>query len=250
MTGTLRKLAIAAALALASVAPSAQAAPKKAKVQQGYTAAAQQVLARARAATGGSGWSLLRGWHETGHQGGQIYERWFDTLRYGMRIETRGPEGVSVRGFNGQGAWKIAPSGVSTPVDDPAAAAEIRTEAFLGASGYLYIGRFDAHGEIVSPRQPAGRSFDVVNVQPWSGAARQLWFDRKTHLLGRVVDRSGSQVLTTELSDYRRIGPVRVPFHAVTRGADSAVIEDRQADSIVFTPPDRALFSLPRTDGR
>ncbi|MEO7641071.1 MAG: hypothetical protein ABIU07_06640 [Ramlibacter sp.] len=249
MTGTLQRLAIAAALALACAVAPADAAPKKARVQQGYSAGAQQILARARQASGGAGWSLLRGWHETGHIGGpggsQAYESWFDTLRYGSRIETHGPEGVTVRGFNGQGAWRIAPSGVSTPIDDRAQAAEMRTEAFLGGGGVFYTSRFDAHGEIVGTRTLRGRTFDLINVQPWSGAPRELWFDRATHLLTRIVDRTTGQPVITELSDYRKVGPIRVAFHAHTEGAGPP--QDRQVDTVAFIPADRALFSLPRT---
>jgi len=245
MIGTFRQFATAAALLLACVALPAGAAPKKAKVQQGYSAGAQQILARARAASGGAGWGLLRGWHETGHVGGQPYEAWFDTLRYGSRIETHGPEGVSVRGFNGQGAWTIASNGVSSPVDDRARAAEMRTEAFLGGGGVFYTSRFDAHGEIIGTRTLKGRTFDVINVAPWSGAPRELWFDRGTRLLTRIVDRTTPQPVTTELSDYRKVGPLRVAFHAHTEG--SGPPQDRQVDTVTFTPADRALFSLPRT---
>jgi len=249
MIGTFHKFATAAALALACAATSADAAPKKAKVQQGYSAGAQQILARARAASGGAGWGLLRGWHETGHLSGpggpQTYEAWFDTLRYGSRIETHGPDGVTVRGFNGQGAWTIAPSGVSSPIDDHAQAAAMRTEAFLGGGGVFYTSRFDAHGEIIGTRSLRGRTFDVINVAPWSGAPRELWFDRATHLLARIVDRTTTQPVTTELSDYRKVGPLRIAFHAHTEGAGPA--QDRQVETVTFTPADRALFSLPRT---
>ena len=53
----------------------------------GYSPAAQRVLAQARQAAGGSGWNLLRGWHETGHSDGVRYEAWIDPLRYGLRVE-------------------------------------------------------------------------------------------------------------------------------------------------------------------
>jgi hypothetical protein len=205
----------------------------------------------ARAASGGAGWNLLRGWHETGHDGARPYEAWFDTLRYGMRVETQDAAGaVSAEGFNGQGFWRIAPGGQSSGVDDRAQVAQARTAAFLGASGFFYTGRFDAHGELVGVRQAHGQAFDVVRVQPWDGAPRELWFDRRTHLLGRIVDRSGPQAVTTELSDYRRVGPVRVAFHVVVQGPGPGVAEDRRLDSVVFSSPDRALFSLPRTDGQ
>src|SRR4051812_13146485 len=106
MTFQFRSLAAALALACAAATALPTAADaRKAKPPQGYSAAAQAVLARARSAQGGSGWNLLRGWHETGHRGGVAYESWFDILRYGMRVETHEPAGVAIQGFNGQGYW-------------------------------------------------------------------------------------------------------------------------------------------------
>ncbi len=222
--------------------------PKAGAVLQGYSPAAQRVLAQARAASGGAGWSLLRGWHETGHLGAAKYESWFDTLRYGMRVETRDASGLKVHGFNGQGAWQIAPSGASTGVEDRALVAQARTEAFIGANGFLYPGRFDAHGEFVGVRQIRGKSFDVVSVHPWEGDPCELWFDRASHLLARIVDRSGPQPVTTELSDYRKVGPIKVAFHVTVEGPSPGV-EDRRIDSVVFTPAEREMFSLPRPAG-
>lgn len=250
MTSLARKLARAAGLALAcaaAIALPAQAAHARGGGQIGYSAGARQVLDRARAASGGAGWNLLRGWHETGHQGAQRYESWFDPLRYGMRVETHEAAGLRVHGYNGQGDWQILPSGETTGVEDRHAVAETRTAAFMGAVGYFYPGRFDAHGESLGVRQSGGRAFDVVNVVPWGGTARELWFDRHSHLLSRIVDRSAPQPVTTELSDYRRVGPIRVAFHITVSGPASAPGQQRILDSVVFTPADRAMFSLPRT---
>jgi hypothetical protein len=235
-------------------APAGAHAARHSKPPQGYSAAAQAVLAQARAAQGGSGWNLLRGWRETGHIGpalahggavGVPYESWFDILRYGMRLETHEPAGLAVQGFNGQGYWRIEPSGATVPVDDRIAVEQARTAAFLGARGYFYPGRFDAHGELLGVRQAGGRAFDVVSVEPYAGRPRELWFDRAGHLLARIVDRSGAQPVTTELSDYRRVGPIRVAFHVTVRGPGGAV-EERQVDTVIFAAPDRSTFGLPR----
>lgn len=242
-----RTLCAAVGLALACVPIAADAARhSRPPPPQGYSAAAKAVLAAARTAQGGAGWNLLRGWHESGHRGAVAYESWFDVLRYGMRTEAHEPEGLAVQGFNGQGYWRIEPSGAVVPVDDRTAVEQARTAAFIGARGYFYTGRFDAHGELLRVRQAHGEAFDVVSVQPYDGKARELWFDRGSHLLARIVDRTGPQPVTTELSDYRKVGPIKVAFHVVVRGPGAAV-EDRRIDAVVFAVPDRAIFSLPRT---
>jgi hypothetical protein len=240
-------LAMAVALAFASLPSIGAAKPAhhKAGPPQGFTPAAQRVLNQARSASGGDGWSMLRGWHETGHLGGVAYEAWFDPLRYGMRVETQDAAGKRVHGFNGQGDWRILPDGQSVPDDDPAHVASTRAQAFFGAAGYFHRARFDAHGELVGVRTAKGRSFDVVMVKPYGGDARDLWFDRRTHLLARAVDRTGPRPVTEEFSDYRRVGPVMVAF-LITTDAGGAPVQ-RRLDSVVFATSDRALFSLPRT---
>ena len=253
MTAAMRQPVLAAALALAcAVAPlSAPRAARhaglgahRARPAQGYTRAAEHILTQARAASGGDAWSTLRGWHELGRDDATTYEAWFDPLRYGMRVETQELVGKRVHGFNGQGDWQILPDGTTLTDDDAAGVAGTRTQAFFGAAGYFHRARFDAQGEVLNLRQGSGQAFDVVLVKPWGGNARELWFDRRTHLLARMVDRSGPKPRTLQLSDYRRVGPIMVAFQTTTDSGDS--LTQRRLDSVVFTPCDRALFSLPR----
>ena len=89
----MRKLAAALGVALACLAAAAHA--------QNYSPAAKQVLARAQAASGGRGWLYLRGVHETGKLGTTPYQSWTDTLRYGVRIETREAAGLRIHAYNG-----------------------------------------------------------------------------------------------------------------------------------------------------
>ncbi len=258
MTPFSRTLALAAALAagVAMSAPDAAQAKSHGKgriMADGYSRPAEEVLAEARKASGGAGWNLLRGIHVSGHEkaaAGDIrFETWVDPLRYGMRTETHQAAGVLTEGFNGQGDWRILPDGKTVAIDDHAAVGKLRTEAFLAAGGIVYTSRFEAHGELIGVKTNGGKSFDVLNVEPWGGSPRELWFDRSTHLLARIVDRTGAQAVTTELSDYRKVGPVRIAFHTLVRGPSAGAVQDRQLDSVIFTPADRSLFSLPRPDG-
>lgn len=230
MTDRRSLLIAAAALAL----PAA-----KAKDAIGYSRQAQDLIAKARAATGGAGWNFLRGWHEMGRQNGEAYQAWVDPLRYGLRVEMHEPEGVRVTGFNGGGAWEITPTGQVTGTADPAQVGHARTEAFFRTMGWMWPGRFDARGGYLGIRSAGGRAFDVLEVQPWGGELRELWFDRRTHRLDRLIDRKAPTAFL-QLSDYRKVGPVWVPFRSVGPGAD------RELESLAFTPADRNLFSLPR----
>jgi hypothetical protein len=232
-------LLIPAALALALSFDGAAAGEAW---KQGYSRQAQEALNRARTAAGGKGWEYLRGWHETGKAGGVAYEAWYDPVRYGMRVERQEGPAKDVRGFNGLGAWRITAAGQVSGTDAPAAVAAARTEAFYGVSGFYFSGRFDAAGRYLGARRLGGRTFEVVEVKPYGGEARELWFDRKTGLLAR----ESAHGVTTEFSDYRKVGPVKVAFRAVTDDGAPGGHRERVIEAVDFRPADRALFSLPR----
>ncbi|MDB5448048.1 MAG: hypothetical protein JWQ97_3365 [Phenylobacterium sp.] len=239
MLTRLRLILIALAAAAATLAQGVQGAQA-----QGYSRQTAQVISQAFAATGGSGWYLLRGWHETGREGGLAYERWIDPVRYGLRVETREPAGLRIHGFNGQAVWQVAPSGAMTAVNDHATLAEARTAAFFTAQLFLFPGRFGARGDYLGVRRKDGRAYQVVVVTPWNGRARELWFDAGSHLLARIVDRSGPRPAAIAVSDYRKVGPVRVAFHYAPEVGGPA----RQIDSLAFTPAVRDAFSLDRAE--
>ena len=93
-------------------------------------------------------------------------------------------------------------------------------------------------------RERGGRSFDVLRVQPAGGVPRELWFDRRTGLLGFMVETVGGVQTTTELSDYRKVGPVTAPFKlSITE--QGAKPRERTLKSVDFRPADRSHFSLP-----
>lgn len=231
---------LALLLACALAAGGAQA--------QGYSRAAEAVLTRAFAATGGKGWYILRGWRETGRQGGRDYEAWIDPLRYGLRSEVREPAGLRIDGFNGQAVWQVAPDGAITAVNDHPTLAKARTEAFFAAHGFFFRGRFDGRGEHIGVRQHGGRAYDVLRVQPGGGEPRELWFDQKSHLLRRIVDRTGRRAEALQVSDYRKVGPVLIPFRITPEGAAQGEPDSlaRERESIVFAPTERERFSLDR----
>ncbi len=210
--------------------------------------AAQRVLDRARAASGGAaGWNMLRGVHEVGEEGGAHVERWADPLRYGLRQETQAPGGDKlIQGYNGAAEWRILAGGVATGSDKGAFVAKVRSEAFFGAYGYFYPSRFDLRGSHLGTRQHQGRSFEVLRVQPAGGVPRELWFDTRSGLLGRMVEHDGvGAPVVIEVSDYRRVGPVQVPFRVTTSGGDLTAPRERKLTAIDFRVADRGLFSLP-----
>jgi hypothetical protein len=235
------------ALVLALSSLLAMGAGSAAQAQ--YSRPAERVLTRAFAATGGAGWYALRGWHETGRRGAVAYDSWIDPLRYGLRTETREAQGLRIHGFNGQAEWEVAPDGAITAVNDHAALTKARTEAFFAASCFFFRGRFDARGDYVGVRSLGGRSFEVVRIQPWGGERRELWFDQRSGLLTRIVDRTGPRAAAVRVSDYRKVGPVLIPF-SLAPEAKGANLDPllRQRQTLVFAPVSRDRFSLNRPE--
>lgn len=240
---TLRRPLALLLVAAVGLAFAGSARPARAQ----YSRPAQQVLSRAFAASGGQGWYLLRGWRETGRRAGVDYETWIDPLRYGMRTETQQEDGLRIQAFNGQADWQVAPDGTITAVNDHATLSRARTEAFFAANCYFFRSRFDARGDYLGARSLGGRSFDVVRVQPWGGEARDLWFDRKSGLLARIVDRTGRRANAIRVSDYRKVGPVLIPFRLAPEtpaAASDQLVRERR--TLGFAPVARELFSLDR----
>jgi hypothetical protein len=212
---------------------------------QGYSPDAERVLGRAFAATGGKGWYQLRGWREAGKRGGLAYESWIDPLRYGLRTELQEPSGLRLQGFNGQAEWEITPAGEILAVNDRASLARVRTEAFFGACLYHFPGRFDARAIYIGSRDFSGRAHDVVRMHPIGGDPRELWFERRSGLLGRIVDRSGRRAEAVRVSDYRKVGPILVPFR-FTAEAGAAPPLARERESVTLAALPREQFSLDR----
>ena len=212
-----------------------------------HAPAAQRVVDRARAASGGSAWTAVRGFHEIGSHNGAPYERWIDALRYGDRMDTTPAASTrATRGYNGYGAWwlPVRPSDEAGP--DRQVLARARTEAFFAGYGYYFTGRFDLRSGYVGVREGGGRRFTVIWVQPAGDDPRDLWFDQRTGLLARMIERQGPRSRTVELSDYRRVGKLLLPFRLVTYGGGLARPDERILTRVETLSPDRALFSLPR----
>ncbi|MBU1375912.1 MAG: hypothetical protein KKE02_15575 [Alphaproteobacteria bacterium] len=231
------KTILLAVIALLAAASAAQAQ---------YAPEAVRVMERARAASGGKAWARVAGLHEIGTEGGFRYERWADPLRFGIRTDIGTPAGRVVRGYNGAGAWSLHPSSVNVAAEPQPDMGQARAEAYVAGYGYYFRSRFDARASYVGVRQAEGRSFEVVRAHPNGGEARELWFDRKTGLLGRIVAPGAKAPLTVEVSDHRRVGGVMVPFRFVTFGGGLAKPVERVLESVDFKPLDRAMFSLPR----
>jgi len=202
---------------------------------------AAEVLQAAKAASGGPAWDRLEGSYEKGAHGPVAYETWLDFRMYGMRTVSVTPAGQRAQGFDGAVAWRRNGDGPPEASRDPATLREAVVTAFVSINGFFFPDRFPAKADYL--RDEAG--FDVLRVEPQGGRPVELWFDRKSQLLGRIVDRGGPMPVTVTLSDYRKVGDVLIAFRGVVTGPDGKVLDEGQVSVVEHRTIDRNLFTGP-----
>jgi len=197
------------------------------------------IIAAAKTATGGSAWDAIYIWHEAGHvisSSGESsqYEHWADlpSLKT-LNASVQGSE-LHYMIFDGQAAYESTNRNF-----EPRSALDlkiIRGGAYLACFGFFFPNRFPASFRFDETRTDHGVGYDVVTVSPTGLDSIDVWVDQKTHRIFRLV-HSGGQ-FHTDLSDYRTVGAVTVPFLSID---EEATI---QSDSVAFEPAGSTSFSL------
>jgi hypothetical protein len=227
-------MAVTAALAASGPASARDATPDP-----------MAIIQAAKAASGGQAWERLTGSFEQGAHGATTYTTWLDHRCYCMKSESVRDGRHTTIGFNGRVQWRLAPDGRLSIRNDPETVREAVTTAYVSINGYFFPRRFPARFRYLQAASEGGRAFDVVEASPEGGRAFQLWFDRGSHLLARVVDDQGSPPVSVELSDHRRIGRVLVAFRGVVRTQAGAVIDEGRVGSVVYRSVPARTFDPP-----
>lgn len=204
---------------------------------------AARVLAEAKAASGGAAWDRLAGSWERGTHGPVRYETSLDFRRLAFRFENTVAGQVRVHAFDGAQVWDAAPGEPVKASRDPAAVREAITTAFVSNNGYFFPERFPARATL---KPGVDAAFDVVEIEPAGGRAFELWFDRRTHLPMRLVDRTGAPPVTVEVSDYRRVGDVRVAFRATVKSLDGKVLDNGVVEAVEHRAIPASAFKPPK----
>jgi hypothetical protein len=167
--------------------------------------AERALLAEMKAACGGAAWDRVQGWHETGRAelpGGQsiAYEAWHDigTLRT-VYAQQAGPEAINLSGYDGTQLWRAAPGGQVERTSDPAVLRRKVRDFYVSSFAFFLPERFPATFALLGTRSHEGTDYDVLQVTPANADSVELWVNRATHRIGRIVAPGE----TAELSDYR-----------------------------------------------
>ncbi len=228
--------------AMLAVGTSAVAADIPIDVMRG-----QKILADARAACGGPAWDRLTGWHErgritiAGHPEGS-YEEWsaITSLAMAMRTEPGGMP-VSHVGTDGTTSWRRLPGG-GIDSGSPSGSSRLHVrDAYLSNFAYFLPTRFPAAVVASDPRTVGATVYDVVTVRPDGSEDFDLWIDRASHRVARVV--VGNQV--AEMRNYRTVSGVCAPTLAIQTDGNPAHTTTLDIDSVDTAPLSPAVFAVP-----
>jgi outer membrane lipoprotein-sorting protein len=167
-----------------------------------------------------------------------------------MRHEALTPSGPLVQAFDGTTPWTINPlAGSTTPQVVTGSQADlIKDQADFDGSLVDYKAKGTVV-ELVPAKDPGEDGFFHLKVTKKTGQVEDLYIDRKTGLDARsvrMVEEGGSMVaVTSELSDYRRVAGIMVPFtfRQIVNGIPVAQITVRKVEFNI--PLDEGLFRFP-----
>jgi hypothetical protein len=208
------------------------------------------VLAAAKAASGGAAWDAHKTLHtlvslRAGGYTGEA-ERWSEMLtgRSYMRFEL-GPM-AGVMGFDGKVAWTMEPSGQTRVLDVDTDAQLAMNAAYRDQLAFWFPDRHPAK-IVYKGRSPAdGADFDVIGVTPEGGREFELWVNTDTKMIERMVEHEAIATRTEIYMDWRDVQAVKIPFRVrASRGdpkADEIVVIERMEfdgplDDVPFSRP-------------
>jgi hypothetical protein len=133
-------------------------------------------------------------------------------------------------GYDEQAAWTRDQSGVVWVDGSEQGHAAAANEAYRESYALWTASHGGAAVALQQPRSERNVTFDVVRVKPpGSVISFDVWIDRTTHLPARYVETAAAVTTTTQLSDYRSVNGVELPF-SVRQSSD----DGNHTDSIVM----------------
>ncbi len=168
-----------------------------------------EILAANKAASGGAAWDAKATLKTEFDYAGQGMKGWIHStndLKSGSWVDDFkiGPM-TGGNGFDGKTAWERDPSGTVTTQEGGEQRELAVNEGYRRANLWWQP---EFAGATVSAEPAAndnGTSYDVLSVTPKGGKNFTAWFDTKSHLLSRIVEKQAALTITTTLSDYRAV---------------------------------------------
>ena len=148
-----------------------------------------------------------------------------------------GPAG-GANGFDGTTPWQKDLSGTVTLQQGGDAQVLAINDAYRTSGKWWLPDRGGA--EIVGDgeKTEGGATYEVLTVTPKGGKPFDAWFDAKTHLLAKTVEKQSSQTITTTFSDYRPVDGVLLPYKLVIdSGVGEKYLQTVTVTKVAFLGP-------------
>ncbi len=144
---------------------------------------------------------------------------------------------TQMNGFDGAHAWTKDTSGTVTQQDGGEQRNLAINEGYRRANMWWRADRAGAMIVDDGRKTEGGAHYDVLTVTPAGGKNFDAWFDAKTHLLERFIEKQGSDTITTKLSDYRLEDGVEVAHTTVISNGDAKYDQTLTLTGAQFGPP-------------
>ncbi|MGA9207718.1 MAG: aspartyl protease family protein [Terriglobales bacterium] len=212
---------------------------------------AQEILAKAKQATGGNAWDAIQSTYSKGKLTtsgltGQA-ESWEDNLtgRYLEKYQLGPTSGAD--GFDGKLVWSQDSSGEPRAEGAANARQGAADEAYRTAMAYWFPQRWPAQIECSGQKQEQGKSFQVLRITPQGGRPFDLWIDATTYFFDHTVEKADIETRTTYFSDYRTVNGVKVPFAERSTNGDTKYDQFVALENVEFNVPvQEAQFRMPQ----
>ncbi len=153
-------------------------------------------------------------------------------------------------GFDGKDGWEKDPSGTVTVQAGGDQRKIAVNSAYRGANAWWLPDFGGAEVKSEGTKTEAGSDYDVLSITPKDGLMFEAWFDAKTHLLTRTVEKQGAETITSTLSDYKSFDGAMLPVKTVVdEGSGAQYIQTITLTAAEFGPKqDNASFSPPKVE--
>jgi hypothetical protein len=220
-------------------------------VTPSFAASPADILAADKAASGGAAWdgkATLKAQYDYAGQGMTGKVTSLDDLSRGYWVDdvAVGPA-TQANGFDGAHAWQKDASGAVTNQDGGEQRQLAVNEGYRRANMWWQPGFGGAAIVENGEKSDGGTTYEVLTVTPKDGKDFDAWFDAKTHLLARVVEKQGPQLSTTVYSDYRAVDGVELSYKQTVNIGDAKYDQSVAMTEAAFTPAqDVSAYAAPK----
>ena len=154
--------------------------------------------------------------------------------------------GTGAQGYDGAHSWAKDASGTVTPQEGGDNHALSVNEVYRRGNLWWNADRGGAAIVDDGEKTDNGGTFEVLTVTPKDGKPFDAWFDVKSHLLSRTVEKQGPQTMTTSLSDYRSFDGAMLAGKTIVSDGDAKYDQTMTLVSASFLPAqDASVFAMP-----